>query len=267
MVKSVAINSSSTVLNSSSAVLNSSATVLIRIKNLTKRYSNNIAINNISLDIFKEEIFGFVGPNGAGKSTLVSLLTTLIKPDEGDIIIKGYSVLNKTSEIRKLIGFVPQDIALYPTLSGYDNLKFWGGIYGLRKQELQDRIEEALSIVGMKERAHDKVEEYSGGMKRRINIAAALLHHPEILIMDEPTVGVDIISRQYIIEAIKNLKKEGRTIIYTSHDIEEMETVCDRIAIMDKGVILKCDTVEKLKTQSKDRSLKNTVLECINFRG
>lgn len=239
--------------------------VLIRIKNLTKSFSKNIAINNISLDIFKQEIFGFVGPNGAGKSTLISLLTTLIKPDKGDIIINGYSVLDQPSEIRKLIGFVPQDIALYPTLTGYDNLKFWGGIYGLRKKELEIRIEEALKIVKMKDRAHDRVDEYSGGMKRRINIAAALLHHPDILLMDEPTVGVDILSRHYIIDAIKKLKSEGKTIIYTSHDIEEMEIICDTIAIMNHGKILECDTVEKLKNKSKNRTLKDTVLNYIDF--
>ena len=253
--------------SSSASTTTKDNTILISIKNLTKSYAKNVAINNISLDIFKDEIFGFVGPNGAGKSTLVSLLTTLIKPDKGDIVINGYSVLNKSSEIRKMIGFVPQDIALYPTLTGYDNLKFWGGIYGLRKKKLMDRIDEALTVVAMKDRAQDKVNEYSGGMKRRINIAAALLHHPDILIMDEPTVGVDIISRHYIIDAIKNLKNEGRTIIYTSHDIEEMEMVCDRIAIMNYGEILKCDTVEKLKSNSKNHTLKDTVLDCINFMG
>lgn len=238
--------------------------ILISMNNLTKSFGKNMAINNISLDIFKQEIFGFVGPNGAGKSTLVSLLTTLIKPDNGHITINGYSILENPLEIRKMIGFVPQDIALYPTLSGYDNLKFWGGIYGLKKKELENRIEEALTIVAMKDRAKDKVDEYSGGMKRRINIAAALLHHPDILVMDEPTVGVDIISRKYIINAIKNLKTEGKTIIYTSHDIEEMEMVCDRIAIMNYGEILKCDTVKNLINESKEHTLKDTVLSYIN---
>ncbi|HOJ09428.1 MAG TPA: ABC transporter ATP-binding protein [Clostridiales bacterium] len=242
---------------------NKSSIVLISINNLTKSYAKNLAVDNISLDIFKDEIFGFAGPNGAGKSTLISLLTTLIKPDKGDIIINGYSVFTEAFQIRKMIGFVPQDIALYPTLTGYDNLKFWGGLYGLRGRELSARIDEALAVVAMKDRAHDKVEEYSGGMKRRINIAAALLHHPDILLMDEPTVGVDIISRHYIIDAIKNLKREGRTIIYTSHDIEEMEMVCDRVAIMNYGRILKCDTVEKLKRDGKNHTLKDTVLNVV----
>jgi len=236
---------------------------LIGINNVTKRFKKNVAVDNATLEIFKDEIFGLVGPNGAGKSTLVSMLTTLIKPDSGDIIIDGYSVLSEAATIRQMMGFVPQDIALYPTLSGYDNLKFWGSLYGLRGKKLNERIDEVLSIVAMKDRAHDKVEEYSGGMKRRINIAVALLHHPIILIMDEPTVGVDIISRYYIIDAIKNLKHKGRTIIYTSHDIEEMEMVCDRIAIMNEGKILKCDSVDNLKKEAGSKKLKDVVLDVI----
>lgn len=237
--------------------------VIIDIKEVSKSYKNNIAVDRTSLKIFKDEIFGLVGPNGAGKSTLVSMLTTLIQPDKGDIIIKGYSILNDKTIIRQMLGFVPQDIALYPTLTGYDNLKFWGGLYGLSGKNLNKQIEEVLSIVAMKDRAHDKVEEYSGGMKRRINIAVALLHRPTILIMDEPTVGVDIISRYYIIDAIKNLKHEGRTIIYTSHDIEEMEMVCDRIAIMNEGKILKCDSVDSLKNEARSKQLKDVVLDVI----
>jgi len=148
-------------------------------------------------------------------------------------------------------------------LSGYDNLKFWGSLYGLKGDLLKERIDEALTFVSMNDRAYDKVNEYSGGMKRRLNIAAALLHHPAILIMDEPTVGVDIISRYYIIDAIKNLKNKGTTIVYTSHDIEEMEIVCDRIAIMNLGRILKCDTVSSLKNEAGTKSLKEVVLDVI----
>jgi ABC-2 type transport system ATP-binding protein len=236
---------------------------LINIRNITKRFNKNIAVNNVTLEISKDEIFGLVGPNGAGKSTLVSMLTTLIKPDEGDIIIDGYSILTEAAAIRQMIGFVPQDIALYPTLTGYDNMKFWGSLYGLRGKKLNERIDKVLSVVAMKDRAHDKVEEYSGGMKRRINIAVALLHHPTILIMDEPTVGVDIISRYYIIDAIRNLKHEGRTIVYTSHDIEEMEMVCDRIAIMNEGKILKCDSIDNFKKEAGSKKLKDVVLGVI----
>lgn len=237
--------------------------VLISVKHVIKKFGRITAVDGITLDIYKDEIFGLVGPNGAGKSTLVSMLTTLTKPDSGIITIGGFSVLDEAPSIRKMIGFVPQDIALYPTLSGYENLKFWGSLYGLKGSQLKERIGEALSFVAMNDRAHDKVNEYSGGMKRRINIAAALLHHPAILVMDEPTVGVDIISRHYIIDVIKNLKNKGRTIIYTSHDIEEMELVCDRLAIMNAGRILKCDTVDNLKREAGTKSLKDVVLEVI----
>ncbi|HHW31689.1 MAG TPA: ABC transporter ATP-binding protein [Clostridiaceae bacterium] len=240
-----------------------SNSVAIEVKNVTKNYKKNIAVDNVSLTINRHEIFGLVGPNGAGKSTLISMLITLIKPDSGDIIVEGNSVLTQAANIRKMIGFVPQDIALYPTLTAYDNLKFWGELYGLKSSQLETRIKEVLKIAGMEGRAHDRIEEYSGGMKRRINIAVALLHHPEILVMDEPTVGVDIISKHYIIDTIKNLKNEGRTIIYTSHDIDEMEAICDRIALMKKGRILMCQPVDKIRKLSSSGKLKEAVLEAI----
>jgi ABC-2 type transport system ATP-binding protein len=240
-----------------------SADVSIEVINVTKRYKNIIAVDNVSLYINRHEIFGLVGPNGAGKSTLISMLITLIRPDSGDIYIEGNNVLTQAPNIRKMIGFVPQDIALYPTLTAYDNLKFWGKLYGLKQSQLESRIEEVLKIAGMEDRAHDRIEEYSGGMKRRINIAVALLHQPDILVMDEPTVGVDIISKHYIIDTIKNLKNEGRTIVYTSHDIDEMEAICDRIAIMDSGKILECQTVDKLKSISSSGKLKEAVLQTI----
>lgn len=240
-----------------------SSGISIEIKNVIKRYKENVAVNNVSLYINRHEIFGLVGPNGAGKSTLISMLITLIKPDSGDILVEGNSVLTHTANIRKMIGYVPQDIALYPTLTAYDNLKFWGELHGLKGSLLESRIKEVLKIAGMENRAHDRIDEYSGGMKRRINIAVALLHQPEILVMDEPTVGVDIVSKHYIIDTIKKLKSEGRTIIYTSHDIDEMEAICDRIAIMDSGKILICETVEKLKKISPNRKLKGAVLETI----
>lgn len=240
-----------------------SADVCIEVVNVSKRYKDNIAVDNVSLYINRHEIFGLVGPNGAGKSTLISMLITLIKPDSGDIYVEGNNVLTQASNIRKMIGFVPQDIALYPTLTAYDNLKFWGKMYGLKKSQLESRIKEVIKIAGMEDRAHDRIEEYSGGMKRRINIAVALLHQPDILVMDEPTVGVDIISKHYIIDTIKNLKNEGRTIVYTSHDIDEMEAICDRIAIMDSGKILECQTVDKLKSISSSGKLKEAVLQTI----
>lgn len=210
---------------------------IIEVKDVTKLYSKLIALQNISLDIYKGEIFGLLGANGAGKSTFISILTTLSKATQGDILIKGFSVNRQPDKIKKSIGLVPQDIALYTMLSGMDNLNFWAGIYGLRGTLKKERIEEALAIVGLGERIQDRVEEYSGGMKRRLNIAVALLHHPDILVMDEPTVGVDIYSRKLILNGIKKLRNEGRTIIFTSHYIDEMELLCDRIGVLDKGVV------------------------------
>lgn len=221
--------------------------VAISIRNLSKNYAGLAAVDNVSLEVLKGEVFGLIGPNGAGKSTLISVLATLSRPGKGDVFIYGHSVSGQPSKIRKLIGFVPQDIALYPSLTGIDNLKFWGNMYGLRGKLLKGRIEEALSVVGMKDRAGDRIEVYSGGMKRRLNIAVALLHHPDILIMDEPTVGVDILSRKFITDAIRNLKSEGRTIVYTSHYIDEMELICDRIAVMNNGKVLKTGSVEEIR--------------------
>ena len=221
--------------------------IIVEVKDLVKKFGRQTVLERLNFNIYKGEIFGMVGPNGAGKSTFISVLTSLLKPSSGDILINSYSVAKQPDKIKSGIGFVPQDIALYPMLSGIDNLKFWAGIYNLKGQIKKDRIDEALEIVKLGDRAGNRVSEYSGGMKRRLNIAVALLHHPRILVMDEPTVGVDIQSRKYILEAVRNLKKEGRTVIFTSHYIDEMESLCDRIAIIDKGRIAAIGTVEGLK--------------------
>jgi ABC-2 type transport system ATP-binding protein len=218
---------------------------IIEVKNLTKKYGKFIALNDINLEIEKGEIFGLVGPNAAGKSTFISILTGLIKPTGGDIFVKGFSVLKNSSKIKSLLGYVPQDVALYPMLSGLDNLNFWAGIYGLKGQEKKKRINDVLSIVQLEDRARQKVDEYSGGMKRRLNIAVALIHNPEIIIMDEPVVGVDVLSKKFILDALKDLKKSGRTILITSHYINELAELCDRIALLDRGRI-------KMSGQVKD---------------
>jgi len=205
-------------------------------------------LDKLNFDIYKGEIFGILGPNGAGKSTLISILTTVGRPSSGDVYIKGFSVTKQPDKIKRSIGFVPQDIALYPTLSGIDNLKFWAGIYGLSGSIKKERIKEALSIVRLEDRAKDRVDKYSGGMKRRLNIAVALLHHPEILVMDEPTVGVDIQSRKYVLDALRELRDQGKTIILTGHYIDEMESLCDRIAVIDKGIIRVIGSADELKS-------------------
>ena len=220
---------------------------IIVVRGLTKKYGRNLVLQGLSFDIRQGEIFGLFGPNGAGKSTFISILATICKPTSGDILVNGSSVTGQPDNVKAVIGFVPQDIALYPMLTGMDNLAFWAGIYGLRGSLKRERIAEAVSVVRLEERIKDKVSQYSGGMKRRLNIAVALLHHPEILVMDEPTVGVDIQSCRTILDALASLKKDGRTIVFTSHYINELETLCDRIAVMDKGRILASGTSAELK--------------------
>lgn len=235
----------------------------IKVIKLTKKYGRHAALRELEFEIGKGEIFGLFGPNGAGKSTFVSILGAILKPTSGDIIVNGFSVCGQPDRVKGEIGFVPQDIALYPMLSGKDNLDFWAGIYGLRGSLKKERISEAVSIVRLKDRIRDRVSEYSGGMKRRLNIAVSLMHHPRILVMDEPMTGVDILSRKYILDALANLKKEGRTIVFTSHYTDELETLCDRIAVMDKGRIIKTDSAYELKKTCGDGSLASVLLQLI----
>lgn len=220
---------------------------LIKIENLTKKYGTNTAVDKISFNIKKGELFGLLGPNGAGKSTTISMLSGLLKPTEGSIFIKGEDTIESPMKAKKVIGLVPQDIALYPTLTARENLVFWGRMYDLSKKLLKERIEEVLNIVGLEDRKNEAIKNYSGGMKRRINIAAALLHRPEILIMDEPTVGIDPQSRNHILETVKKLNSEGITIIYTSHYMEEVEFLCTRIGIIDHGRIIAMGDKDDLK--------------------
>ena len=222
--------------------------IAIEVRKLTKKYGKITALSELTLDIEKGEIFGLFGPNGAGKSTFISILATICKPTSGDIIVNGHSVCSQPDKVKRMIGFVPQDIALYPMLSGRDNLDFWAGIYGLRGKLRKERIEEAVAVTRLEGRIRDRVSEYSGGMKRRLNIAVSLMHHPEILVMDEPTVGVDIQSRRYILDMLDSLRKDGRTILFTSHYTDELETLCDRIAVMDKGKLLASNPAAELKS-------------------
>ena len=220
---------------------------IISIKNLSKKFGATTAVDNVEFSIEKGEIFGLLGPNGAGKSTLISMITTILEPDCGEIYIKDKNIKAKGANIKKLIGIVPQEVALYPSLTANENLAFWGRMYGLKGAHLKERIEYALEVAGLKDRAKEKISSYSGGMKRRINISAALLHDPEILIMDEPTVGIDPQSRNHILETVLNFNKKDMTVIYTSHYMEEVEYLCSRIAIMDYGKIIAMGTKEQLR--------------------
>lgn len=219
---------------------------ILEISQVSKNYKDLKAVDDLSFTIKEGEIFGLLGPNGAGKSTTISMISTLITPETGDVFYKGESIIKNPQSIQKDLGLVPQEIALYPSLSGYDNLKFWGHVYGLRGKELSSRMKEIGEIIGLSDRLKDKVEKYSGGMKRRLNIGVALLHKPKLLIMDEPTVGIDPQSRNHILNTVKMLNKEGMTIIYTSHYMEEVEELCDRICIMDKGRLLANGTKDEL---------------------
>src|SRR5690625_304743 len=212
---------------------------MIELVNLSKTYKNTKAVNQMNMYIEKGEMIGLLGPNGAGKSTAISMLSTLIEPTEGDVLYKQKRVLKQPGPLREVIGFVPQEIALYEDLSAIENLKFFGRLYRLTGKKLATRIEEVLQLVGLTERKKELVKRFSGGMKRRLNIGVALLHEPEIIIMDEPTVGIDPQSRRYILETVKQLNEEkGITILYTSHYMEEVEYLCDRIYIMDQGHLI-----------------------------
>jgi len=220
----------------------------IEIKNLTKRFNDKLVIDNVSLGIEKGEIFGLLGPNGAGKSTLINLMVGLLKIDRGEVVIGGYNISKEPLKAKEKIGLVPQEIALFENLNAKENLEYWGGLYGLRGVMLRERINEALEIAALQEHIKKPVKKYSGGMKRRLNIAAAMMHHPEVLIMDEPTVGIDPQSRNHIFEVVKKMNKEyNSTIIYTSHYMEEIEALCDNIFILDLGKEIAYGSKEELK--------------------
>jgi len=211
---------------------------VIKIEQIFKNFAKIKALQKVDLQIEKGELFGLLGPNGAGKSTLINILSTFLPPTSGQVTMAGHSLARNKDEIKKIIGIVPQEIALYQELTAKENLHFWGAIYGLPKAELNQRIEDILQMVGLYQRRNDVLKNYSGGMKRRINIAAGLLHNPKIILLDEPTVGVDPQSRNFIFNMIENLNQAGKTIIYTTHYMEEAERLCDRIAIIDKGKII-----------------------------
>ncbi|WNS76271.1 ABC transporter ATP-binding protein [Bacillus sp. DTU_2020_1000418_1_SI_GHA_SEK_038] len=219
---------------------------MLALTNIKKSFGQNEVVKGITLNIEKGEAFGLLGPNGAGKSTTISMICGLVPYQDGDILVDGVSVKKEPQLIKKKIGVVPQDIALYPTMSAIDNLIFWGQMYGLKSKEAKNRAKEVLEIVGLLDRAKDKIETFSGGMKRRINIGAALLHKPELLIMDEPTVGIDPQSRNHILETVKSLNEQGMTIIYTSHYMEEVEFLCKRIAIIDYGQLIASGSKKEL---------------------
>jgi ABC-2 type transport system ATP-binding protein len=226
---------------------------LVEVKDLVKKYrgasprdGDQVAVKGVSFAIRQGEIFGLLGPNGAGKTTTISMLACLLTPTSGTAMVSGLDLVKQSDQVKQHIGLVPQDLALYPTLSARDNLIFFGRIYGLRGKALHARVNWTLELVGLADRAKDAIQTYSGGMKRRINIAAGLLHKPDILFLDEPTVGVDPQSRNHIFENVERLNREGLTILYTTHYMEEAERLCHRVAIIDQGQIIALDTPKAL---------------------
>jgi len=210
----------------------------VEVRNLKKSFGGLQAVNAVSFAVERGEILSLLGPNGAGKSTLISMLSGLLTPDSGDVFIMGRSIIEKPGDAKAHLGVVPQEIAIYPDLSARENLSFWGKMYGLRGAALSSRVDKVLDIIGLKSRQDDRVGKYSGGMKRRLNIGVALLHKPEVLIMDEPTVGIDPHTRRYILENIKRLNREGMVVLHTTHRMEEAAELADHIAIMDLGKII-----------------------------
>jgi len=236
---------------------------IIEIKNLYKIYSGNAlpAVNNLSLAIEKGEIFGLLGPNGAGKTTTINILCGLRRFNSGELRICNYSVKNEIEKIKPLIGVVPQDIALYPSLTACENLKIFGGIYGLKKKELNERMSELLKLFGLENSKNRYVSTYSGGMKRRINLIAGLLHRPQLLFLDEPTVGIDVQSRLVILENLKEINRAGTTIVYTSHHLNEAENFCTSIALIDDGQVICQGEPSQLITQNKVETLEELFLQ------
>jgi ABC-2 type transport system ATP-binding protein len=218
----------------------------IIVTDLYKHFGEIKAVDGISFSVQKGEIFSLLGPNGAGKSTTLSILSCLQKPNQGEASIMGNSVLRNSQAVKSLIGVVPQDVALYEDLSARENLNFWGKMYGLKGQTLGSRVDEVLALIGLEDRQKDRVGKFSGGMKRRLNIGVAFLHHPDVIIMDEPTVGIDPQSRRHILDGVKSMNSEGVTVLYTTHYMEEAQELSDHIAIMDYGKIIASGTHEEL---------------------
>ncbi len=221
-------------------------------KDLYKSFNDHKAVNGVSFTIAKNEIFGLLGPNGAGKTTTIRMMSTVLLPDAGEVIIEGFSTRQQPEKVRSLIGVCPQELALYEELTALDNLTFFGRLVGLDGKETKAQAMANLTLMGLEERAKGKVSKFSGGMKRRINLAIALMGHPHLLFLDEPTVGIDPQSRNNIFETIQSLRKNGMTVLYTTHYMEEADRLCDRIAIMDGGKIIAIDTPRALKTKLGD---------------
>jgi ABC-2 type transport system ATP-binding protein len=223
-------------------------TVAVQVRDLHKTFRPIHAVDGVSFDVVQGEIFSLLGPNGAGKTTLISMLSCLLKPDSGDALVMGHSISAEPRLVKASIGVVPQEVALYGDLSARENLLFWGKMQDLRGAQLARRVDEVLEVIGLVDRQKDRVSTYSGGMKRRVNIAVALLHKPALVIMDEPTVGIDPQSRRSILDNVKQLRDQGMTVLYTTHYMEEAQELSDHVGIMDHGKLVAVGTQQELVT-------------------
>ncbi len=238
---------------------------VVKLDGLIKKYDNRAVVDGLSLEIREGEIFGLLGPNGAGKSTTMNMICSLLKPTAGKIELFGHDIRTENSKVKPMIGYIPQDLAIYGNLKAWENVELFTSLYGIKGQKLKDEIDRSLEFVGLSDKRDSFAKTFSGGMKRRLNIACALGHRPKLLIFDEPTVGIDPQSRNFILEKIKDVNRDGTTVIYTSHYMEEVEAICTRVAIMDNGKIVAIGTTEELKnmvrkTPDEDVSLEEVFL-------
>jgi ABC-2 type transport system ATP-binding protein len=242
--------------------MKSKKNAIIKVKNLTKKFKDFMAIDNISFEVERGSFFAFLGPNGAGKSTTIKILTTLLKQDSGKILVNGYDNLKKQNDIRKSFGIIFQDPSLDTELSAYENMEFHAVLYGIAKKDRKKRIEELLEFVGLLDRRDSIVKTFSGGMKRRLEIARGLIHKPEILFLDEPTLGLDTQTRKFLWKHLEKIKEEEKmTIFMTTHYLDEAESIADKIAIIDKGRIVAYGTTKEIEKQTKTKSLEEAYLK------
>ncbi len=228
---------------------------MLEAKNLVRRFGDLTAVDNVSFTVGPGRIFGLLGPNGAGKTTTISMISGLLKPTDGKVEVEGFDVRKEPKEVARRIGVVPQEIALYEDLNALENLNFWGGIYGMSGASLKSRIAELLELVGLTDRAKSPVKQYSGGMKRRLNLAMGIIHKPKLILLDEPTVGIDPQAREKILDVVERVVEQGNTVLYTTHYLEEAEKLCHELAIMDQGKILAQGSITELRAQLGEGSL------------
>lgn len=236
------------------------AEIILKTTDLTKKYQNKAVVDGLNIEIKRGEIFGLLGPNGAGKSTTMNMICSIVRPTAGSIELLGKDPWKQKKDVIHKIGYIPQELAIHGNLKAWENVELFTSLYGIKGEKLKKAVDESLEYVGLIERKQEFAKNFSGGMKRRLNIACAIGHNPELLIFDEPTVGIDPQSRNFILDKIKESNKRGATVIYTSHYMEEVEAICTRIAIMDSGKIIACGTSEELKELVTDGS-KDITLE------